>query len=128
MDALMARCKATNKYSIYALSHYLTRESDGTVVVDRAKAIQTKDDERQFCVMLNATFLWGYRNWKCVTAWMETDGTKVIGGVYNLCTKERETRRVIATEIGKGRVYNWSCASYDHETLLEIARAIQNTP
>ena len=52
-SALMVQCEASNKYNPYTLSRYLTRDTDGTIYVDRTRAIQNKDDERLFLVVLN---------------------------------------------------------------------------
>ena len=101
-SALTVQCKASNRYNPYVLSRYLSKETDGTIIVNRASAVQTEDDERLFLVVLNYDYLWGYKNPEHVTVYFETDGETVIGGVYNMHTQERQSRRVIVTEMGKG--------------------------
>lgn len=127
-SALMVQCEASNKYNPYTLSRYLTRETDGAVIVDRTKATQNKDDERLFLVVLNREYLWRYRDFEHVTMYFEIYGKTVVGGIYNTRTKKRETQCVIATEIGEGKAYDWICYSYNADTLNEIIRAIQNAP
>ena len=96
----------------------MTRTEDGTVIVDRTKATQNdKDNERLFLVVLNCKYLWNWRDCENVTIYFETDGEKVIGGVYNTRTKERERRRVIATESEGKLVYHYI---YKRDTLNEI--------
>ena len=124
-SALMVQCEASNKYNPYTLSRYLTRATDGTIYVDRTRAIQNKDDERLFLVVLNCKYLWGYKDFEHVTMYFETDGKTVVGGVYNTRTKERETRRVIATEMQGKLCDNYT---YNDDTLNEIIGAIQNAP
>ena len=124
-SALMVQCEASNKYNPYTLSRYLTRDTDGTIYVDRTRAVQNKDDERLFFVVLNCKYLWGYRDFEHVTMYFETDGKTVVGGVYNTRTKERETRCVIATEM-QGKLCDHY--TYNDDTLNEIIGAIQNAP
>lgn len=78
--------------------------------------------------LLNSRSINGDRDFEHVTMYFETDGKTVVGGVYNTRTKERETRCVIATEIGEGKAYDWLCYSYNADTLNEIIGAIQNAP
>ena len=125
-SALEVQIEASKKFSPYKLKDFLTRTEDGTVIVDRTKATQNdKDNERLFLVVLNCKYLWNWRDCENVTIYFETDGEKVIGGVYNTRTKERERRRVIATESEGKLVYHYI---YKHDTLNEIIGAIQNAP
>ena len=125
-SALEVQIEASKKFSPYKLKDFLTRTEDGTVIVDRTKATQNdKDNERLFLVVLNCKYLWSWRDCENVTIYFETDGEKVIGGVYNTRTKERERRRVIATESEGKLVYHYI---YKRDTLNEIIGAIQNAP
>ena len=125
-SALDVQIEASKKFSPYKLKDFLTRTEDGTVIVDRTKATQNdKDNERLFLVVLNCKYLWNWRDCENVTIYFETDGEKVIGGVYNTRTKERERRRVIATESEGKLVYHYI---YKRDTLNEIIGAIQNAP
>ena len=114
--------EASKRYKPLKLSQYLIKETDGTVVVDRARAA---GDERLFCVTLHSDYGWRYRDFEHVTIYYEIDGEKVIGGVYNTRTKERETRRIVATGNCSGvvRHYVHSCHS-----LMRIIEAMQNAP
>ncbi len=125
-SALDVQIEASKKFSPYKLKDFLTRTEDGTVIVDRTKATQNdKDNERLFLVVLNCKYLWNWRDCENVTIYFETDGEKVIGGVYNTRTKECERRRVIATESEGKLVYHYI---YKRDTLNEIIGAIQNAP
>lgn len=123
--AIDARIEAGRRYNPRTLAHYVTRETCGTVIVDRTRAIQNTNDERLFCVALNKDYHWSYRDFEHVTIYFDTDGEKVIGGVYNTRTKERETQRVIVTEWERthGLCYHYI---YHDDTLKEIVGAIQN--
>lgn len=123
--ALEVQIEASNKFSPYKLKDFLTRAEDGTAIVDRTRATQNdKDNERLFFVVSNCKYRWGYRDFEHVTIYFDTDGEKVVGGVYNTRTKERETRRVIATESTGELVYHYI---YKRDILNEIIGAIQNT-
>ena len=124
--ALEVQIEASKKFSPYKLKDFLIRTEDGTIIVDRPKTTQNdKDNERLFLVVLNCRYSWGWRDCENVTIYFETDGEKVIGGVYNTRTKERETKRVIATESVGKLVYHYI---YKRDTLNEIIGAIQNAP
>ena len=124
--ALGVQIEASKKFSPYKLKDFLTRTEDSTVIVDRTRATQNdKDNERLFLVVLNCKYLWQYRDFENVTIYYDIDGEKVVGGVYNTRTKERETRRVIVTEDMGNLVYHYT---YKRDTLNEIIGAIQNAP
>lgn len=123
-SALYVQNEASIKFNPYTLKNFLIRAEDGTVIVDRTKALQNKDTERLFLVVLNRDYLWGYRDFEHVTIYFEVDGEKVIGGVYNTRTNERETHRIIATRYQGGLCDHYS---YTPNILNAIIDAIHRT-
>lgn len=123
-SALMVQCEASNKYNPYILSHYLTRETDGTVIVDRTHLLQSKNDERLFYVILNRDYRWNYRYSETATVYYVVEKGKVYGGVYEPGVGCHSKRLIAETSTGH-LVHHYI---YREPTLNEIIGAIQNAP
>ena len=120
--ALDVQLEASKKFNPYTLKDFLTRAADGTVIVDRSRLLQNKDDERFFYVILNRDYRWNYRYSETATIYYVVEEGKVYGGVYEPgvgC----HSKRLIA-ETSKGHLVHHYI--YSAPTLMEICNAISN--
>ena len=119
-----ARIAAAKRFNPKNLCGYLTKGEDGVAVVDRAKLLQTKDDERLFVIAMNADYRLNYSDCDCSTVYFEVEDERIIGGIYNLQTRTKKTKRQIAISpegVGVTRQY-----VYSQSTLDEMRKAILN--
>lgn len=120
--ALDVQLEASKKFNPYTLKDFLTRAEDGTVIVDRSRLLQNKDDERFFYVILNRDYRWNYRYSETATIYYVVEEDKVYGGVYEPgvgC----HSKRLIA-ETSRGHLVHHYI--YNAPTLMEICNAISN--
>lgn len=120
--ALDVQLEASKKFNPYTLKDFLTRTEDGTVIVDRSRLLQNKDDERLFYVILNRDYRWNYRYSETATIYYVVEEGKVYGGVYEPgvgC----HSKRLIA-EASRGHLVHHYI--YSVPTLMEICNAISN--
>ena len=120
--ALDVQLEASKKFNPYTLKDFLTRTGDGTVIVDRSRLLQNKDDERLFYVILNRDYRWNYRYSETATIYYVVEEGKVYGGVYEPgvgC----HLKRLIA-ETSRGHLVHHYI--YSASTLMEICNAISN--
>ena len=120
--ALDVQLEASKKFNPYTLKDFLTRADDGTVIVDRSRLLQNKDDERFFYVILNRDYRWNYRYSETATIYYVVEEDKVYGGVYEPgvgC----HSKRLIA-ETSRGHLVHHYI--YSAPTLMEICNAISN--
>lgn len=114
--------EALKKFNPYTLKDFLIRIEDGTVVVDRSRLLQNKDDERLFYVILNRDYLWNYRYSKTATIYYVVEEGKVYGGVYEPgvgCYSKR-----LIAETSSGNLVHHHI--YSEPTLTKICNAINN--
>ena len=121
--ALYVQNEASKMYNPYFLKDYLMRTEDGVVIVDRAKLLNTSDDMRLFCVILNKDYRWDYRCPETSTIYFEETDGKVYGGVYEM-TVGRRSKRIVAVERSLAKEYDYNLYSYDSDMLAEIIKNI----
>lgn len=119
-SALDVQFEASKKFNPYTLKDFLTRVEDGTVVVDRSRLLQNKDDERLFYVILNRDYLWNYRYSETATIYYVVEDNKVYGGVYEPGVGCYSKRLIAETSTGL-LVHHYI---YSEPTLAEICNAI----
>ncbi len=125
-NALYVQGEASKKYNPYFLKDFLIKAKDGTVIVDRARLLKTKDDERLFYVILNKDYKWDYSCSEFVTIYFEVVGRAVYGGVYNSDTG-RQNKQIIAVEQGMIKDRGYNIYSYETKNLSEIITNIVNS-
>lgn len=117
---------ASRKFNPLTLCDYLAKDG-GVCVVDKALALQEDCSAALFIVALHSIYGWNYEDdFKSVTAYLETDGSDIYGGVYNLQTHSVLTRRLLATTIEReerrmnaGNVSNFAPYIYSGEQLAK---------
>jgi hypothetical protein len=121
--ALYVQNEASKKYNPYTLKDFLTRASDGSVIVDRSRLLKNKDDERLFYVVLNKDYGWDYRYPETTTIYFKEIDGKVYGGVYEPSIGYR-SNRIIAAERNLAKEYDYNLYSYEADALAEIIKKI----
>lgn len=118
--ALGVQIEASKKFNPYVLKDFLIRAEDGTVIVDRSRLLQSKDDERLFYVILNRDYRWNYRYSETATIYYVVENSKVYGGVYEPGVGCHSKRLIAETSTGH-LVHHYI---YSEPTLMEICNAI----
>lgn len=111
-----ARIEAAKRFNPKNLCGYLTKGEDGVAIVDRAKLLQTQDDERLFVIVMNADYRLNYSDCDHSTVYFEVEGECIIGGIYNLQTRTKRTKQQIAISqenVGITRRYVYSQSVLD---------------
>lgn len=121
--ALDVQLEASKKFNPYTLKDFLTRTEDGTVIVDRSRLLQNKDDERHFYVILNRDYRWNYRYSETATIYYVVEEGKVYGGVYEPGVGRHSKRLIAETSTGH-LVHHYI---YSEPTFMEICNAIRST-
>lgn len=124
--AIHAQNTASRRFNPYKLKDYLIRIEGGDVVVDRARLLQSKDDERLFYVILNKDYKWDYRCPETTTIYFEEKDGKVFGGVYE-ASAGRRSNQIIAVTRDIAKEYDYNLYSYEPEALDAIIQSIRNS-
>lgn len=112
--------EASKKFNPYTLKDFLTRADDGTVIVDRSRVIQNKDDEILFYVILNRDYRLNYRYSETATIYYVVENGKIYGGVYEPGVGCYSKRLIAETSTGN-LVHHYI---YSEPTLMKICNAI----
>lgn len=118
-------------YNPVKLSNHLRRDSNGVVYVDKVSAIGSSETGTEemgyFWHILHIDYGWGFDNWKNATMYFEVDGNRILGGVYYIDTKVKESRRVIAERVDEFKFApSIRCIRYKDKTYNEICEKINN--
>lgn len=106
--------QAQIRYNPQELCAYLTKTANGYAIVDKARAIQSKDDERLFSVIL-------YFDYRCyrgdennTTIYFQVLDGEIYGGAFNLIDNQPITNRRLITSPsgGMARTYKFSLTEY----------------
>ena len=109
--------EAEVKYTPKKLVNYLCRAEDGTVCVDTERLIANQEDAAGFYYILTHQYASGWKNIENLTVYFEVEDDIVIGGAYDVCNKEKKSRRPIASA-------NQNRAAYTYT--IEDMQAIMN--
>ena len=89
--------RAAWQYRPSELCAYLKKDGE-TCIIDKELAIKDEYDARLFFVALSNNYGWNYTPpFKSVTAYLETDGTSLYGGAYDLNVHAKLTRKLLAS-------------------------------
>lgn len=117
-------CEASRKYGPRGLCGYLRKEGDACIA-DKKAAAGNDIDARLFFIALADDYGWNYEpSFSSVTAYLETDGTNLYGGVYDLTAHERTTKKLLASTDKSGLNAPYI---YTGEEFAEIAEKITET-
>ena len=125
---------ASRKFNPWALCEHLKKDGDVTIV-DKESALKKTGDSSLFIVALNDIYGWNYEDdFKSVTAYLETDGSDVYGGVYSLKNHTALSRRLVASTIEReeqkmasGNKPTFTPYIYTGEKLAEIIEKLTKT-
>lgn len=100
--------KETREFHPQEMFENITKGADGTVYFNRAKAVQSKEQEQQFYYILKSEYVSPWRDIENITAYFEIVGNEIAAGAYNIITGEKISRRIlISTDAERGLyVYN----------------------
>lgn len=124
--AINAHIEASKKYNPLILKDFLIKLEDGSVVVDRAKLVTNKDEERLFYVILNKDYGWDYQNPRTATIFFEAVDNIVLGGIYD-AEVGRRFKRVVAEKKGCQSKGVCNTYLYDDDALSSILSSIRNS-
>ena len=86
------------KFSPLEMMKHLKRGSDGVVYFDRAELVTSIEDCAQLQYVLNSRYNVGWDDVDNLTAYFEVYGNEIVGGGYNMRTKQKTScRRLIST-------------------------------
>jgi hypothetical protein len=125
---------ASRKFNPLALCEHLKKDG-GANIVDKESALKKTGDPSLFIVALNDIYGWNYEDdFKSVTAYLETDGNDVYGGVYSLKKHAVLSKRLVASTIGReeqrmtsGNKSTFTPYIYTGEKLAEIIEELTKT-
>lgn len=85
--------RALIEYSPMVIAKYLFRENDGTVCFNRDSLVHSESDMIKFHYILNKDYSSGYDDIQNLTVYFEIKDNFIIGGAYNLRSKQKISRR-----------------------------------
>lgn len=94
---------AERRYTPRYMMNYLKREHDGTVVVDRDRAFNMKDELQasDFYWILQSYYRPEYKTMLNSTIYFEDTGDVIYAGCYDMVNKKKISRRPIASAMYK---------------------------
>lgn len=110
--------EARVRFNPLKLCSYLARR-DGYAVVDKEKAIQFKDDDRLFHVILHFDYRWNFKDYEDTTIYFAVENEQIYGGVFNLANNQPLTRRQIVTAPHGGTSCTYKLTPKEYITVYE---------
>lgn len=83
----------------------IIKAANGTVYFDRAKVIQSKEDEQRFYYVLKNEYVSPWRDIENITVYFESAGNEIAAGAYNIATGEKISRRILISPDAERGLY-----------------------